>query len=263
MFFLGNVPSEVEDLLSRQRELGESLLVGYEGQVAIRHFAEDTKLYDDMEEHYLGRVRTGLINVNADGADVLCFEAGDVFSLPRVFGLPHGELHAQADCEIELLHRDDFIRHIYGDVERQHQWSNYLLTTLAIYQRVLSHYHARANFQPAKGFEHIDEDHVIIHEGDEADTVYQLMSGHAKVTVRGILVGEVLEGEIFGCMAVFTGEVRNATVTATKPCTLLSIPKERFVDLIRVKPETAITLLENMSRRIQALNEQVLAAQVE
>ena len=104
---------------------------------------------------------------------------------------------------------------------------------------------------------------MIIHEGDVADTVYQLMSGSADVTVNNVLVGEVLNGEIFGAMAVFTGEKRNATVTARENCQLLAIPKAQFVDLVRAQPETAITLLDNMSRRIMALNEQVSRQQIQ
>jgi CRP-like cAMP-binding protein len=69
--------------------------------------------------------------------------------------------------------------------------------------------------------------------------------------------GEILNGENFGAMAEFTGEKRNATVTAREDCQLLAIPKAQFVDLIRAQPETAITLLDNMSRRITALNTQV------
>ncbi len=258
MFFLGEIPSQVDDLIERQQSLGQKLMQAYQGPIQCQHFQEETPLYDTVDHHYLGRVKEGLVQISTKGADVLCFEAGDLFSLPRVFGLPHGDAIVQADAEVELIHRDDFVEYVYGDLVRQHHWSNYLLTTLAIYQRVLAHHHLKANVRAPKGFEHIHAGHVIIHEGAQADTVYQLMSGHADVTIQGVKVGEVLEGEMFGAMAVFTGETRNATVTASTDCTLLSIPKERFVDLIRAKPETAMTLLENMSRRIKALNAQVV-----
>ena len=263
MFFLSDIPAQVDELLARQQQLGQKLLQGYQGPIQRQHFQQETPLYDTVDHHYLGRVAEGIVQISTKGADVLCFEAGDLFSLPRVFGLPHGDAIVQAEAEIELIHRDDFVEFIYGNLERQHHWSNYLLTTLAVYQRMLAYHHLKANVHAPKGFEHIHAGHVIIHEGAQADTVYQLMSGHADVTVQGVKVGEVLEGELFGAMAVFTGETRNATVTASIDCTLLSIPKERFVDLIRAKPETAITLIENMSRRIKALNAQILAQKPE
>lgn len=259
MFFLGEVPDQVDDLLNRQQILGQKLMQAYDGPVQTKSFVQETALYDEVDYLYLGRVREGLVQISTQGADVLCFEAGDLFSLPRVFGLPHGDATVQPGAELDLIHRDDFVDYVYGDMVRQHHWSNYLLTTLAIYQRVLAHHHLKASVRAPKGFEQVAKGEVMIHEGAQADTVYQLMSGHADVTVKGVKVGEVLEGEMFGAMAVFTGEPRNATVTARTDCTLLSIPKERFVDLIQAKPETAMALLENMSRRITALNEQVIA----
>ena len=261
MFFLGDVPAEVESLLSRQQTLGQKLLQAYDGPLDLQQYNQDDPLYEIFDVHYIGRIKEGLVQISTQGVDVLCFEKGDIFSLPRVFGLPHGDAQAQAGCEVELIHRDDFVAYIYSDVVHQHTWSNYLLTALAIYQRVLAHYHLKASVQAPKGFERVEAGEVIIKEGDHADTVYQFMSGSADVTVKGVTVGEVLEGEIFGAMAIFTGELRSATVVARETCSLLSIPKDRFIDLIRAKPETAITLLESMSRRIQSLNEQVLATQ--
>lgn len=258
MFFLGDVPAEVESLLSRQQALGQKLLQAYDGPVESQQYTEDTPLYEIIDVHYIGRVKEGLVQISTEGVDVLCFESGDLFSLPRVFGLPHGDAQAQAGCEVELIHRDDFVQYIYGDIVRQHTWSNYLLTALAIYQRVLAFHHLKASVQAPKGFEQVAAGEVIIQEGDHANTVYQMMAGSADVTVKGVPVGEVLEGEIFGAMSVFSGEPRNATVIAREACSLLSIPKDRFIDLIRAKPETAMTLLENMSRRIQALNQQIL-----
>lgn len=261
MFFLGDVPGEVDSLLHRQQELGYKLLQAYDGPIQTCQYDHDVALYENIDAHFIGRIQVGLVHISTADVEVLCFEAGDIFSLPRVFGLPHGEAQAQAGCIIELIHRDDFVQHVYGDIVHQHTWSNYLLTVLAIYQRVLAYHHLKSSVQPPKGFESVAPGETIIREGEEANTVYQMMSGSAEVSIQGVKVGEVLEGEIFGAMAVFSGDARNATVTAREACSLLSIPKGKFIDLIRNRPETAMTLLENMSRRIHSLNQQVLAQQ--
>lgn len=37
-------------------------------------------------------------------------------------------------------------------------------------------------------------------------------------------------------------------------CTVLAVPKDEFVTLIKSHPETTMTLIDNMARNIQSLN---------
>jgi len=261
MFFLGKIPTQVEPLIERQQLLTQHLMQQYEGPSDVQTFSQLNQVLDSFGKEFLGRVRSGLLTVISKGVEVACFEAGDLIGISRVFGLPYAQLKVDEPVEIEMIHRDDFVRYVNEDQVRQHRWSNYLLTNVALYQEVLAHFHVQVQVQTPKGFQQLQKGDVIISEGDIADTVYQLMSGSADVTVNGVTVGEILDGEIFGAMAVFTGEKRNATVVARESCQLMVIPKNEFVDLIRAQPETAITLLDNMSRRIKSLNEQVLRQQ--
>ncbi len=258
MFFLEKVPEPIEQLLTRLQTLNEKLMADFSGEAVSQTFSNHQSLFENFDVELLGCIRSGSVAIVSQGAEVGCLEAGDLVGISRVFGLPHMELRAQDSVEIDLIHRDKFVEYINADAMRQHRWSNYLLTTSVLFQQLLSHFHVRVQVQTPKGFQQMQKGDVIIHEGAYADTVYQLMSGSADVTVDGVTVGEVLEGEIFGAMAVFTGEQRNATVTARESSHLLAIPKNQFVDLIRAQPETAMTLLDNMSRRIKSLNEQVI-----
>ncbi|MNZ33881.1 DNA-binding transcriptional dual regulator Crp [compost metagenome] len=63
--------------------------------------------------------------------------------------------------------------------------------------------------------------------------------------------------EIFGAMAVFTGEKRSATVIASEPCTVMLIPKDQFLNLMQSNPKIAYSLVEGMARRIDLLNREV------
>ena len=263
MFFLGQIPEEIEQLLQRHQILNEKLMNDFDGESISKTFSHTDQILDLFGSEQLGRIESGLITGVSKGVEVACFETGDLIGLSRVFGLPYSDMKVDEPVEIKLIHRDKFVDYVNSDPVRQHRWSNYLLTNVALYQQVLSHFHVQVQVQTPKGFQAIRKGEVIIQEGDVADTVYQLMSGSADVTVNDVMVGEVLNGEIFGAMAVFTGEKRNATVTAREDCQLLAIPKAQFVDLVRAQPETAITLLDNMSRRIMALNEQVTRHQIQ
>ncbi len=258
MFFLGRVPESVEALLERLQTLSEKLMENYSGECVATTFSNEPQILELFTAEQLGCIRSGTVTIMSKGVEVACLEAGDLVGVGRIFGLPYRELKVDEPVQIDLIQRDNFVKFVNTDPVRQHRWSNYLLTNAVLYQEVLSHFHVQVQVQTPKGFKQISKGDVIINEGDVADTVYQLMSGSADVTINNVAVGEVLNGEIFGAMAVFTGEERNATVTARQDCQLLAIPKNQFVDLIRAQPETAITLLDNMSRRIKSLNEQVI-----
>ena len=261
MFFLGKVPPSAQALLERLMLLQNKLMAsyGYQPQLLVCH--DEVAVLERLQEDQLGRIRSGQVTIISNDVEVAILEEGDFIGLNRIFGLPYVPLCAHGDVEIELIQRDEFISYVQSDVIRQHRWSNYLLTSGALYQELVTHYLVQFNATPHKGFTQLKTGDVIIEQGAEADMVYLLMSGSADVMVNGVKVGEVLQDEIFGAMAVFTGEARNATVTAREDCQLLAIPKNQFVDLIRAQPETALTLLNNMSRRIQALNQQVLEGQ--
>lgn len=100
----------------------------------------------------------------------------------------------------------------------------------------------------------------MIHQGDEADHVFVIIEGHAEAFVDGHKVGEVPKDEIFGAMAVFTREPRNATVVASEPSTVMLIPGDQFLSLTRTNPKIAHSLIESMARRIDQLNKQLTAS---
>ncbi len=261
MFFLGELPEPVLPLLDRLQTLSVKLMADFNGPSDLLTLNADSYAYGQMPDDCIGRIKEGVLCASTEGEDIFCYENGDLFGIQRIFDLPHCELRAQDDTVIELIQRDVFTQYLYTDAVRQHRWSHYLLAAQSFYQQLLSNVQVRHQLRTPTGFEHLIDGDVIVKEGELADTVFQLMSGSANVDVGGTQVGEVLEGEIFGAMAVFTGERRNATVTAREDCTLLAIPQDQFIDLIRAQPDTAMTLLDNMSRRIKALNQQVIDKQ--
>lgn len=254
MFFLGEIPQPVLPLVERFQTLSQRLLTGMAFSDGLLNLHANSRPFEHLGNDYLAVLTEGIITVSSQGVDIFCLEPGDLLGVNRVFGLPHGELRAEAEVSIQLIQRDAFIQFMYAEQTRQHRWSNYLLTIGALYGQILNHVYVSSLVQPPKGFRQFAAGDVIVHEGEIADDVLQLMSGHADVYVQDTKVGEIPEGEIFGAMAVFTEQKRTATVRAREHCTVLTIPKNQFVNLIRAKPETCLTLLENMSRCIKDLN---------
>lgn len=100
---------------------------------------------------------------------------------------------------------------------------------------------------------------TIIREGDEADFVFTLRRGRAAAYQGGTRIGEVIEGEIFGALAVFSGVARNATVKATTLCRVDAMTKDSFLEQAQRQPDLCIRLIKDMARLIGDLNESLIA----
>ena len=101
----------------------------------------------------------------------------------------------------------------------------------------------------------------IVHNGDEADSLYVLVQGTlavvtpeghlaAKLTNRGLLIGETT--------ALGRGFKRNATVVAETSAILLRITRSGLEELIALRPELK-TLLENvLKHKMAGIDQRVL-----
>lgn len=102
---------------------------------------------------------------------------------------------------------------------------------------------------------------VIVREGEAGTCMYAIQRGRVQVWKRGrdgeILIGELGEGEIFGEMAVFDGEVRSATVRAVQEALVITVDQKTFLRRIQDDPTIAFTLVRMMSSRIRRLNAEI------
>ncbi|HET6899183.1 MAG TPA: peptidase domain-containing ABC transporter [Vicinamibacteria bacterium] len=100
---------------------------------------------------------------------------------------------------------------------------------------------------------------VIAREGDEADALYLLVSGRARVLKRGeageeIPLNFLQAGDTFGEMALIEGGRRTATVRASGEVLALRLDRSVFEALLRVHPEIrAYFELQVKHRKLQNL----------
>ena len=96
---------------------------------------------------------------------------------------------------------------------------------------------------------------TIIHQGDQADSFYQIISGSARVfriSEDGVDVtlNIMRSGESFGEMALLTGEPRSASVETQESCGLIVISKKAFDQLSSEIPEFSLALSKILSNRL-------------
>ncbi len=108
--------------------------------------------------------------------------------------------------------------------------------------------------EPTTEFTRAAAGEAILGEGDEAEEIFVLLSGEARVLVNGVEVGEVYENQVFGEMGFFTNQRRTATVVAQRECLLQKISHDEFERLIVTRPQLMTNLLRTMAERMVALN---------
>src|SRR6185436_6803057 len=105
----------------------------------------------------------------------------------------------------------------------------------------------------------------VFRQGDTGDSLYVVAAGTLGVFVAAadggstLRVGTLTSGDLFGEMALFTGEPRSATVRADDPSTILQLPRDRFLALVVREPTISLTIAATLSLRLRSAN----AARVE
>lgn len=108
------------------------------------------------------------------------------------------------------------------------------------------------------------KDQLVFAEGDPADSFYYIESGVVSVAIDTNGVSEQLSvlnaGDYFGEMAILSTSKRNATVTALEETTVLGVDKDKFLEIVRARPDVARKIYHKISMRNEelSLKEQIL-----
>ncbi len=183
-------------------------------------------------------------------------QEGDLLGLRQGFDLPECEYSSDETIRLLPYSRRELFQHIADCDQRQELFTLYLLGHSALLTDALARL-KQPEVRPSTGFQSFAAGEELIHQGDLAEHVFIIIEGHAEAWVNDEKVGDVEKDEIFGAMAVFTEERRNATVIASEPCTVMVIPKDQFLNLMHSNPRIAHSLIESMARRIDLMNKEI------
>lgn len=103
---------------------------------------------------------------------------------------------------------------------------------------------------------------VVFREGDRGDTCHVVRSGSFKATKthsdgRTIALTELRPGDMFGELALFSGELRSATIEALEPATTVALLADDIRRLLTAQPAIAIKMLAGLAHRVRAANERI------
>ena len=202
-------------------------------------------------------IRDGYFTYKVDERRVLFFETGDLIGLDTIIDQQEGVISSPFPVRVDVYEYQTIKSAIAADESLQDAWNKLNVGYAALLRSlVTATTEGQLHFNPNELLVRADE--VIVEEGTSGTDVYSLVSGELEVLAGGVKVGEVLEGELFGVIASLTGAPRTATVKAVKDSVVLSVPGEKFVELIRCRPATLSKLLESFARILSTSNEEAV-----
>lgn len=100
---------------------------------------------------------------------------------------------------------------------------------------------------------------VLMRQGDPSDSIYLVLSGRLRASMRDaddqvITLGEIGRGEPIGEMGVISEEPRGATITALRDCVLLRLGAGDFTHLLQTWPNVALPLARKLMERLSRSN---------
>ena len=107
-----------------------------------------------------------------------------------------------------------------------------------------------------------DAGQVVFREGDEGSSCYVVRSGSLKATKahtdgRTIALTELHPGDMFGELALFSGERRSATIEAIDETSAVALLAEDIRRLLLAQPDIAIKMLAGLADRVRGANERI------
>lgn len=103
---------------------------------------------------------------------------------------------------------------------------------------------------------------AVFRAGDTGDTCYVVRDGAVRVTRRhtdgrAITLAELRRGQMFGELALFSGETRSATVEAIEPTSAVALLAGDVRRMLARHPEIAVKMLGALADRLRAANERI------
>ncbi|WP_192552365.1 Crp/Fnr family transcriptional regulator [Pseudomonas sp. IzPS59] len=258
MYLLGEQSAPAESMINRLQNLPGQFLRDLAPCGPVLELGATDDLMARLPGDQLFLLMDGVINGRFGGRALFYWQEGDLVGLQQGPDWANCMLCSDGPLSLLPFRRRDLFQHVYSEPARSEQFLHYLLGQMALLAHAIGELKPR-EFRSTNGFKRVEAGEVLIREGDPSDHVFVIIEGHAQAFVNGHKVGEVPRDEIFGAMAIFTGEPRNATVVTCEPSTVMLIPGDQFLSMTRCNPKIAHSLIESMARRIDQLNKQLTA----
>jgi CRP/FNR family transcriptional regulator, cyclic AMP receptor protein len=101
---------------------------------------------------------------------------------------------------------------------------------------------------------------TLFHEGEPGDEIFLVSDGRVQVFITSdtgekIVLGENTRGDVFGEISLLDGGPRTAAAVAVEPCEVLTLDRDKLLELVQRHPHVALDLLTVMGQRLRGTDE--------
>jgi len=104
---------------------------------------------------------------------------------------------------------------------------------------------------------------IIIKQGESGNCMYVIQSGEVEVLRdnNGTQVRLAIRkaGDFFGEMALFSKEVRSATIRTIGEARILTVDRKNLLNSIQKDPSLAFRIIETLSKRVRDISEEIVS----
>lgn len=112
----------------------------------------------------------------------------------------------------------------------------------------------------------VEAGEVVFRQGDPAQAMFIVESGTIEIVVGSgtdeLVLASFAAGSLFGELAIFDDQPRNATARATEKTTLVSVPGRAILELIDRSPVAARSFLSAIAERLRGAVDLVTRLQI-
>ena len=92
----------------------------------------------------------------------------------------------------------------------------------------------------------------IFKKGDPGDSLFVVTHGEVDIVADGKVIDHLVDGEMFGEMAMIDKVERSADAIASIDCEIVQIDEARFNYMVKNNPEFAMDVIRMVSTRLRA-----------
>ena len=248
MLALVEVPDYVQKMYATYKKLTQEVYSFVKDSGENERVKNEQDLLRLKEEFSVIYITEGFFKLFHKGNVVRLYSESD-FIISGSESEPDSMLSSDFTGGVTVFEKNAFFDKIKSDNEILETWVT--LTDLENkINRTLAGTYIQQTVSPDFSLKEFKEDDLIILEGDKSTDIFELISGSAKAYQKDNEVGSINEGEIFGEVSFFTGELRTATVKASQKCMVRVINEVNFADMIRHNPNFAISVSKTLARSV-------------
>ena len=202
-------------------------------------------------------IKEGTLKEVYDNQVAVIYEKGDLVGLDGVLQQKQSRYETDFAINVDEYDGQQLLDEIVNDRNKVHILTKYLSCLNQSFTLLFCHLSQQdTSFSP--DYRCYNQGDIIIEENTEGDEVFTLLSGSARVMIKGTEVGEINQDEIFGAIAAITQTKRTASIIATSDCETIVVKSDSFRGLLSARPETVEKLVKDMARSIVSSNERVI-----